>query len=294
MFDSIRFARARRLARAAFSFSIALSCALAGESAGAACRYCTSTTTTTTTTTPDNFISYVVTLNSLKLISTTGQKVEVLPIPLNVDLAQTVNLQRAVDSGKVPVGTYTSAQAVIDFSHANLVVETSSGAHVTLTAVDGTGLPVTTPQTVSIRIDHQRYFVVSSRTAALDSLDFNLGSFNTVNISNATVDPRSNLLADVVPSGNTWVQLSGTLSNVATDGSGFVLTVPATAINSAARGPVATQLTPTTTYKISGAAYTGAAGAAMLATLPTNTAVTETGSLSGDHKTLVAAKIVIS
>src|SRR5262249_32414517 len=117
MFDSICSRRSRGRAGFVASLSVVLLAgALAADPGAATCRRGTCLPIASPTTpAPDNFLSYVVTLNSLKLISTTGKKIEVLPIPLNVDLAQTVNLQRAVDSGKVPVGTYTSAQAVIDF-----------------------------------------------------------------------------------------------------------------------------------------------------------------------------------
>lgn len=298
MIDLIRSGRSRGLAGLVGSVSaILLVSALAADDAAAAIcrtRHCSpAASPAPAAPAADNFLTYVVTLNSLQLISNTGRKVQVLPAPLQVDLAQTVNLQLAVDSGTVPVGTYTSAQAVIDFSHADITAEDSSGARVTLNAIDAAGSPLTTPQTVSIQLDHQRSFVVSTINAALDSLDFNLGASNSVNLQNATVGPKAALIADVVPSGNSWVRLIGTIASVDTAADSFVLAVPTTAVNSSAAGPVAVQLTATTSYRISGAAYTGDAGAAMLATVPKGK-VTATGSLSSDHKTLVASSIVVS
>ena len=46
--------------------------------------------------------SFVVTLKSLELVSTTGKKVEVLRAPTTVDFAQVIDLEAAVPSGRVP------------------------------------------------------------------------------------------------------------------------------------------------------------------------------------------------
>src|SRR6185437_301562 len=103
MIDLIRSSRVRGVAGFVGSVSaILLVGALAAEDAGAAIcrtRHCSPVASPALAVpAADNFLTYVVTLDSLTLISGTGHKVQVLPAPLQVDLAQTVNLQLAVDS----------------------------------------------------------------------------------------------------------------------------------------------------------------------------------------------------
>src|SRR6185312_17243549 len=50
---------------------------------------------------PPKIISYEVTLNSLELVSTTGVKAEVLAEPVDVDLAQVIDLEDAINTGLI-------------------------------------------------------------------------------------------------------------------------------------------------------------------------------------------------
>jgi hypothetical protein len=89
------------------------------------------------------------------------------------------------------------------------------------------------------------------------------------------------------------VRLQGGLGGVSSTDDNFVLNMPTTKVVNAARGPVTVELSPTTTYRIAGAYYTGTAGQVVLASLPGGTPVTATGSLHSDRKTLAASTIVV-
>ena len=237
--------------------------------------------------------SYVVTLKSLELISTTGKKVEVLRAPMSVDFAQVIDLEAAVLSGRVPAGDYASANVVIDYSKASITADDGTAKAVTVQPLDAYDNPVTGTAAVTLQLDRRRHLVVSARNAALLALDFNLAATNKVDLQNGVVHIGTTLVADVVPSGNLWVRVNGSLTSATSANDDFVLTVaPTKAINAPARGAITVELSPTTTYKILGALYTGTAGEVVLAALPTGTKVAATGSLHSDRKTLAATAIV--
>jgi hypothetical protein len=237
--------------------------------------------------------SFVVTLKSLELVSTTGKKAQILRRPLTVDFAQIVNLEAAVYGGLVPPGDYTSATAVIDYSQAKITADDGTGNEVPLQPMDANSNPLTGTVAVTLRLDRYRHLVVSARNAALLALDFDLAATNRVNVANGIVTVGKTMVADVVPTDNLWVRLNGGLGSVSSTEDNFVLNMPTTrVVNAAARGPITVELSPTTTYRIAGAFYTGTAGQVVLASLPNGAPVTATGSLHSDRKTLAAATIL--
>ena len=144
-----------------------------------------------------------------------------------------------------------------------------------------------------MKLDRNRSFTVSVRNGALQALDFNLEASTQVSLANATAKVSPTLVANVVPSGNTWVTIRGTFTSADPTNSVFVLTVPRTrAVNAVVQGPVTVELSPTTTYVIYGASYAAANGAPVLDALPAGTNISVVGSLHTDHKTVVASSIV--
>jgi hypothetical protein len=242
---------------------------------------------------PGTIDSFVVTLKSLQLVSTSGKKAEVLRAPMTVDFAQVINLENAVYAGLVPAGDYTSANVLIDYSKAKITADDGSGKEVPLTPMDANNNALTGTVAVTLRLDRVRHLVVSARNAALMALDFDLAASNRVNLANGVVRVGRTMIADVVPTDNLWVRLNGGLGGVSSTDDNFALNLPTTrVVNAPARGSVTVELSPTTTYRIAGAFYTGTAGQVVLASLPAGTNVTATGSLHSDRKTLAASTIV--
>ncbi len=254
----------------------------------------TATSTTTSKTIPSpKILDYEVSLNSLELVSTTGVKAEVLSEPMDVDLAQVIDLEDAINTGLIPAGTYSTANVVIDYSHANITADDGTGKAVKLMPLDSSGAPISGTEPVKMKLDRNRSFTVSVRNGALQALDFNLEASTQVSIANATAKVSPTLVANVVPSGNTWVTVRGTFTSADPTHDDFILTVPTKrAVNAVVRGPITVELSPTTTYVIYGASYTAANGAPVLEALPAGTNVSVVGSLHTDHKTVVASSIV--
>ncbi len=253
----------------------------------------TTSTTTSKTTPGPKILDYEVALKSLELVSTTGVKAEVLSEPMDVDLAQVIDLEDAINTGLIPAGTYNTANVVIDYSHANITADDGTGKAVKLLPLDSSGAPISGTEAVTMKLDRNRSFTVSVRNGALQALDFNLEASTQVSIANATAKVSPTLVANVVPSGNTWVTIRGTFTSADATNGDFVLTVPRTrAVNAVVRGPITVELSPTTTYVIYGASYTAANGAPVLEALPAGTNISVVGSLHSDHKTIVASSIV--
>ncbi|HEY4210818.1 MAG TPA: hypothetical protein VGM84_05030 [Steroidobacteraceae bacterium] len=247
----------------------------------------------TTPTLPPKILSYEVTLNSLELVSTTGVKAEVLSEPMEMDLAQVIDLEDAINTGLIPAGTYVTANVVIDYAHANITADDGTGKAVKLMPLDSSGAPISGTEAVTMKLDRNRSFTVSIRNGALQALDFNLEASTQVSIANATAKVAPTLVANVVPSGNTWVTIRGAFTSADPTNNDFVLTVPRTrAVNAVVRGPIKVELSPTTTYVIYGASYTAANGEPVLEALPAGTNVSVVGSLHTDRATIVASSIV--
>ena len=254
----------------------------------------TTTSTSTSRTAPaPKILDYEVSLNSLELVSTTGVKAEVLSEPMDVDLAQVIDLEGAINTGLIPAGTYNTANVVIDYSHANITADDGTGKAVKLLPLDSSSAPISGTEAVTMKLDRNRSFTVSVRNGALQALDFNLEASTQVSIANATAKVSPTLVANVVPSGNTWVTIRGTFTSADPTNADFVLTAPRTrAVNAVVRGPITVELSPTTSYVIYGASYTAANGAPVLEALPAGTNISVVGSLHSDRKTIVASSVV--
>src|SRR5262245_26633572 len=177
---------------------------------------------------PGTLDSFVVKLTSLELISTTGQKAQVLRHPLTVDFAQVINLEAAVYGGLVPAGDYTSANVLIDYSQAKITADDGTGKEVPVLPMDANNNPITGTVAATVRLDRYRHFVVSAKNAALYALDFDLAASNRVNLANGVVTVGKAMVADVVPTDNLWVRMNGAFGGVSSTDDNFVLNMPKT------------------------------------------------------------------
>src|ERR1700739_3096501 len=81
----------------------------------------------TLTDAPGDFLSYKLTVVSLKLTSANGTTIETLPAATNVDFAQLVNLSEVISARQVPTGTYTGVSMTVDYTGATIVVDDGAG-----------------------------------------------------------------------------------------------------------------------------------------------------------------------
>ena len=70
----------------------------------------------TLTDAPGDFLSYVISVDSLQLQKADGTMVETVPVPTTVDFAQLVDLTELINAGQIPSGNYTGAVMTLDYS----------------------------------------------------------------------------------------------------------------------------------------------------------------------------------
>ncbi|MFH2098285.1 MAG: DUF4382 domain-containing protein, partial [Pseudomonadota bacterium] len=76
---------------------------------------------------PGDFASYAVDVVSLTLTKMNGAVVHTLPLATRVDFAQYVDMTEFLTAATVPSGAYVAATMVLDYSAADIQVETPAG-----------------------------------------------------------------------------------------------------------------------------------------------------------------------
>ena len=243
---------------------------------------------------PGDFVSYLVTVDSLTLTRSDGQVVQTVPQSTQVDFAQLVNLSEILSAEQIPEGRYTSATLTLDYSQATLVLDTASGS-VTVPAgniLDATtGQPLTGTVQVTLSLGSGTPLVVTPGAVSHLALDFNLAASNTVdlNTSPPTVTVNPVLTASLLPASGQQVHVRGPLLSVSSADSDYVVTVRPFEDSNDDFGQLTVDTTATTQFLINGTAYTGAAGLAELATLPANTLTSAYGSWDRTSNTFTAS-----
>ncbi|VAX32693.1 hypothetical protein MNBD_NITROSPIRAE01-1152 [hydrothermal vent metagenome] len=146
-----------------------------------------------------DFEKYEVDIASIMLTRKNGDKVETLPLTTRVDFAQYVQLSEILTTGTIPLGAYTHATMVLDYSNADIQVEVD-GVSTPAVAQDVDGNSLTKLE-VRVKLDINRPLVIAPGIPAHLSLDFDLEATNTVDTlvvpPLVTVEPT--LIAEVNP-----------------------------------------------------------------------------------------------
>jgi hypothetical protein len=246
---------------------------------------------------PGDFVSYIVTVDSLTLTRSDGTVVQTVPLATQVDFTQLVNLSEILTAHQVPPGNYTSAQLTLDYSNADIVVSTSSG-NVTVPAADildgSTGKPISGPLAVTLSFGDQPLIITAGTVSNL-ALDFNLAASNTVDLTSSPVTVTVNpvLSASLAQATSKQIHVRGALVSVSASNSDYVVNVrPFDDPNDNDDfGQFTVNTTATTSFLINGTSYTGSAGLTALAALPANTFVAAYGTWDTTAKTFTASVV---
>lgn len=247
---------------------------------------------------PGDFVSYIVSVDSLSLTRSDGTIVQTVPVATQVDFAQLVNLSEIVSADQIPAGAYTSAQLTLDYTNATIVVDTSSG-DVTVPAADilsgTTGQPLTGQLTLTLSLSSDQQLIITPGAVANLALDFNLLASNTVNLTanplTVTVNPT--LTASLTPDTTKQIHVRGPLVSVSTSASDYVIDVRPFEDQSNTTGQVTIATTDSTTYLINGTSYTGSAGLTQLATLSAGTLTSTYGTWDRTAGALTATQVLV-
>jgi len=259
----------------------------------------------TITDAPGDFLSYIVSVASLKLTRSDGTVVETVPASTQEDFAQLVNLADLISSEQIPAGQYVSAAITLDYSAATIVVDNGSTGVTIAPAniIDGaTSQPLMAPNptqiTVTLMLGANAPLVITPNTVANLALDFNLLASNTVTPSATdptTVTVNPTLTASLVPDTTKQIRVGGPLVSVNAAGGSYVINVRPFFSNSASSssGQLTVQTSATTTYSINGTSSTGSAGLAALAMQQDGTLTTAYGSWDQTTHSFTASDVLV-
>ena len=244
---------------------------------------------------PGDFVSYIVTVDSLTLTRSDGSVVQTVPTTSQVDFSQLVNLSEVLSAEQLPPGQYTSAQLTLDYSNADIVVSTASGNVTVPTAnlINGaTGSAITGPIKVTLSFGSNP-LVITDGTVSNLAIDFNLAASNTVDLtaSPPTVTVNPVLSASLAPASSKQIHVRGPLVSVSAGSSDYVVNVRPFSDDQDEFGQFTVDTNASTTFLINGTSYTGSAGLSALAGVSAGTLTTAYGTWDTTTNTFTASVV---
>ncbi|MEA3150751.1 MAG: hypothetical protein QOD56_1690 [Gammaproteobacteria bacterium] len=228
---------------------------------------------------PGDFTSYIVNVDSITLTRNDGAVVTALATPEIVDFTKLNNVAELWGTATIPVGTYTSASIVLDYTSAVVSVMVN-GLPQKATVVDSTGLPVTT-QTINVILDPAAPLNIAATYATTAAqrlaLDFNLAaSTSSINLatSPATVTIKPYLTAGVAAPDNKMIRVRGPLINSSVDLLTYTVYVRPFFDEVDSLGSLTMFADTNTIFAINGKVTTGSAGLNQLSQSSAGTTVT--------------------
>jgi hypothetical protein len=167
---------------------------------------------------PGDFSSYIVDVDSITLTRSDGAVVTALGSPETVDFTKLSDLSELWGSATIPIGTYTSASIILDYTNAVISVMVG-GVPQKATVVNSAGAAVTT-QTINVILDPAGQLTVPATYATTSAqrlaIDFNIAA-STVNINTTSTPPgvavKPYLTVGVAASDQKLIRVRGPLIN---------------------------------------------------------------------------------
>lgn len=235
---------------------------------------------------PGDFVTYTVDVTSIKLVRANGQIVQTLPLKTRVDFARYADMTEFLTAATVPLGAYKEAVVTLDYSHADIQVEDTSGNAVPVTQIlDSAGKPITT---VPMQVQLDRNVPVALGMPRYIMFDFNLAASNrvTLNNGNASITVSPVLVATVDKSSAKLHRLRGPLKSVDVANGTYDLYIRPffrrMQKNTDTYGQFHVHTSSTTVFEINGMTYRGNDGLQVLSSEPQYTAVVAIGHLQFD------------
>jgi hypothetical protein len=216
---------------------------------------------------PGDFSSYIVDVDSITLTRNDTASVTALGTPETVDFTKLGDLSELWGSATIPVGTYTSASIILDYTSAVISVMVG-GVPQKATVVDSTGKPVTL-QTIQVNLDPAGQLTVPSTYATTSAqrlaIDFNLAA-STVSVntttSPATVTVKPYLTVGVAASDQKLIRVRGPLINSSVLEGTYTVYVRPFLDEADNLGSLSLFVDPSTIFTTNGVVATGTTGCA--------------------------------
>jgi len=221
---------------------------------------------------PGDFTSYIVNVDSITLTRSDGAVVTALATVETVDFTKLSSIEELWGTATIPIGTYTSASIVLDYSNPVISVMVN-GLPQQAKVVDSTGATGTalTTETINVVMDPAHPLVITptyGTTAAQRlAIDFNLAaSTQSINLatSPATVTIKPYLTVAIAPPDNKLIRIRGPLINSSVDLLTYTVYVRPFYDEQNSLGSLSLFTNADTVYTINGVVSTGKAGLTQL------------------------------
>lgn len=247
-----------------------------------------------------DFVTYAVNVKSITLTRANGSEIETLPVTTTVDFAQYVDVMELITAASVPLGAYTKATMVLDYSAADIRVENSAGESVNVTSIkDADGNDVTELE-VSVYLENQNKLVIAPGLISHLALDFDLKSSNTVTFADngsAQLVVEPTLVADIDKECPKVQQVRGLMVKVEEDKGRFFVNLCPFNHNLKGEkedfGQVIVLSGTETVYEINGEGFVGNDGLAALADIDSDTAVLVKGEMKFNPSRFEATEVYV-
>jgi hypothetical protein len=238
-----------------------------------------------------DFVSYVVDVVSITLKRANGGSVETLPATARVDFAELTELSELLSTAALAPGDFARGTVRLNYTNAEIYVE-SGGAIVPAKAVDANGAALGIVD-LEIRLANRDHLIVTAGRTAFLSIDFDLAASHEVDLSAtpALVTAQPYLVAEARPLVEKEIRVRGALVDVDTADSSYDIRVRPWHKRDGDHGAFTVITTPTTTFEIGDATYTGAAGLAALDNLAQGTLTVAFGTLDPQERTFSAENV---
>jgi hypothetical protein len=226
-----------------------------------------------------DFVSYIVSIDSITLTRTDGLVIEPFATPEIIDLAKLHDLTELVENPAIPIGTYTSLSLLLDYTAPDITVNVN-GVVTAASPVDNTGAAITTIS-LTVNFDPNNPLVINALECARLAIDLNLAASNTVNFSASplTVTVQPMITATPAAEDSTVMRARGILVVTQPDSSNYIVNMRPFQDLVSALGALTVSTSATTYFNIDGVTYTGAAGLAAMNDLQVSTPVAAYGTL---------------
>jgi hypothetical protein len=231
-----------------------------------------------------DFLRYEVDIISLRLVRADGTEVDTLPRSSRLDFAQYRDLTEFFTAARVPAGRYVRGEITLDYSAADIQVEVGGAAEPAV-ARDGAGVPLGR-YTLDVRLENDRPLVIAPGLPALLRVDFDLAASHEVDLTQEppVVTAAPFLVAELEPVEDKDLRARGPLLGVDTTASTYRIDLRPFQRRDGRFGELTVHTAEATRFEIDGTSYTGSAGLAALAALPTGTLTVAFGTLVPEER----------
>lgn len=227
-----------------------------------------------------DFLNYTVDVLSLTLETADGRIVETLPRTTRINFTDYVDLAELVVTASIPPATYVSGTISIDYSDAEVFVDSGGDAvEAIVTNIAGDALSRTD---LRIVLSNRDQLNITRGRASLLQLDFDLDASHTVDISTipATAIAEQFIVAEVTPVDEKDIRVRGPLASVSEDAMTYTIAIRPFNDRDGDFGRMVINITDETEFEINEESFGGAEGLRALSAAGTDTPTIAQGVLN--------------